>query len=229
MPTRFILILVFTALLLAGPVPAQVERQHAAQVHGVATGKLALDGAVLRLELEIPGANLIGFEHAPRNDEQQASLDGALALLRAADWLQADPRGNCELASLNAHTHGFRDEHDHHHSGHAHGHEHGHDHHAHAHAHAHAHEHEHSHHHAHDHAEAHGAAEQGHSHDAYHGHSEFHLVVSLECANPELLGWLDLRLFEAFPGNQRMDVDVLTDTQATQARLVPGSERIRLR
>lgn len=51
----------------------------------------------------------------------------------------------------------------------------------------------------------------------------------MECENPGRLGWIDLRLFEDFSGNERMDIDVLTETLATQLRLTPGSERISLR
>jgi len=211
MHTRSLLVLAISSALLAAAAVAQVERQHAPHVHGVATGNLSMDDGKLRLELEIPGVNLVGFEHAPRNDDQQAALDGALAFLRTADdWLHTDPRGGCEVASINAHTHGFKDDHDH-----SRDHDHTHDH-----EHNHGHDHSHDHDHGHDHSD-------GRYHD--HDHSEFHVVIGLECQNPDRLGWVDLRLFEDFPGNERMDIDVLTETLATQARLSPGAERITLR
>ena len=222
MHTRTLLAVVVFSALAGASAFAQVERQHAAHVHGVATGNVALDDTDLRLELEIPGINLIGFEHAPRTDEEQAALDEALEFLRAADWLRADPEGACELASISAHTHGFSDngaeydrEHDHEH-GHEHGHEEAHDHGHHGAGHDHEHDHDHNH------DDHHG---DGHAHD----HAEFHIVVHLECSSPDGLGWLDLRLFEDFPGNERMDIDVLTDAVATQVRLESGAERIRLR
>ena len=229
MLNRALLAVAVSTALLSTAALAQVERQYGAHVHGVASGNLAIDGADLRLELEIPGFNLVGFEHAPRSEEQQAALDNALAFLRAADWVQADPRGGCEVASINAHTHGFSDA-----QSHDHAHDHGHDHH-HDHAHGHGSEHDdHDHAHAHDHDHGHGhAAEHGAGHDhhqeAGHDHSEFHIVLTMECENPGRLGWIDLRLFEDFSGNERMDIDVLTETLATQLRLTPGSERISLR
>lgn len=249
MATRSVLFLAVSSALVAGAAFAEIERQHAPHVHGVTTGNLSMDDGDLRLELEIPGMNLIGFEHAPRNDEQQAALDGALAFLRAAEWLQTDPRGGCELASINAHTHGFgSDGHYHGDAGHDHGgrnndeelhwswgahqsgtmhrenpahshdddQDHGHDHDQ-----DHGHDHDHGQDHDHDHAHDH------HHHD--HDHSEFHVVIGLECANPDRLAWVDLRLFSDFPGNERMDIDVLTARVATQARLTPGNERISLR
>ena len=220
---RSVLVLAMSSALMAGAASAEIERQHAPHVHGVATGTLSMDNGDLRLELEIPGMNLIGFEHAPRNDEQQAALDGILAFLRTAEWVQTDPRGACELASINAHTHGFGADGHYHEHGHGDDHDHAHDrqhdHHGHEHGHDHAHDHEHRHDHEHSH--------DHHHHD--HDHSEFHIVIGLECERPERLGWVDLRLFDGYPGNERMDIDVLTETLATQARLTPGNERINLR
>lgn len=196
--------------LLTAEAVAQLERQHDVHVHGSATGNLAIDGQQLRLELEIPGINLVGFEHQPATEEQQARLDETLEFLRAAGWLAADPRGGCEIASVSAHSHGFSadDAHEHDHDDHDHQHEHAHE----------------------DHADGH--AHDDHSHDHDHGnghdHAEFHLVITMDCEAPARLAWIDLRLFDDFPGNQEMVVDVLTDSVASQARLAPGNERIAL-
>lgn len=230
---------------------AQLERQHSAHVHGVATGNLAQDGQSFRLELEIPGINLVGFEHAPRTEAQQESLKAVLALLNQGEWLSIDGRGRCDVERINAHTHGFAadeegdygdkpaDHADHDHADPAHGHEgdhghhhdshrHGHDHdhgreHEHGHSHSHAHEHEHDHDDAaHDHA--HGEHDRHHDHD----HAEFHIVAHIQCQQPEALRWMDLNLFADFPGNERMSIDVLTDTTIGRAELVPGGARIDL-
>ena len=192
---RYFLSVAMTAALTSSSAFAQLERQLDAHVHGTATGNLSLDRGDLRLELEIPGFNLVGFEHAPASEDQQAALDSAVAFLRAADWLTTDPRGGCEIASVAAHTHGFgeTDDHDH-------GDSHSHDHHDHNHDH----------------------------HDSGNDHSEFHLVAMLECDSPERLRWIDLDLFDAYPGNEEMVVDVLTATLATQVLLRSGSERIAL-
>jgi hypothetical protein len=53
--------------------------------------------------------------------------------------------------------------------------------------------------------------------------------VTLDCQSPEKLAWVDLRLFEGFPGNQEILVDVLTPTVVTQARLHPEETRIPLK
>jgi hypothetical protein len=71
------------ALLL---LPAAALGQHAHE-HGVATLKVALDGRKLVVELESPLDNLVGFEHAPRNDRQRAALKKMEASLEAGDRL----------------------------------------------------------------------------------------------------------------------------------------------
>lgn len=241
------------ALGAAAAAPAQIERQHGAHVHGEATGNLSQDGTALRLELEIPGVNLVGFEHPPRNDEQQQLLDDTLAFLNGGEWLLADARGGCQIERINAHTHGFDADyehgkgHDHHHDEHQRGHNHHHDeHHHHGHAgegrhdhhghqaeHSHDHashqhddQHQHHHHSGHDH-EHHGHSHHDHAHHD-HEHAEFHIIAHLNCESPQALRWIEIGLFADYPGNELIAVDVLTDRAATRARLTPGNARIDL-
>lgn len=68
---------------LATQIAAATEhREHGAHVHGVGQLNIALDGTQLEIELDSPAANLVGFEHAPRNAAEQVQLDQALAKLR---------------------------------------------------------------------------------------------------------------------------------------------------
>jgi hypothetical protein len=223
-------------LLLVSPLTAQIERQHQAHVHGLAEGNLVLDGWQLRLELEIPGANLVGFEHPPRSDEQRDHLAATLALLEAGDWLRSDDRGQCQLQSMSAHTHGYGTSDDHDESDpaeskperHDHGHHH-HNHHddsddQHGHRDGHVHQHDHEHGNGNDHGHDH---DPGHDHN--HDHAEFHLVAVLECQSPERLRWVDIGLFDDFPGNESIRLDVLTDQLVTRLRLHSGAERVDLR
>lgn len=188
-------------ILLLGPVAAvaQIERQHGAHVHGEAMGRMALDGTQLRLELEIPGINLAGFEHPPRGPEEVTTIERVVDTLNAGNWLTVDDRGNCRIESINAHTHGF-DADDNHHD---HNHDASHD----------------------DSSDAHDHQGAEHSH---HAHAEFHLVAHLECANSGRLRWLEIDLFDDFPGNELIVVDVLTEKLVTRARLGPTRQRIEL-
>ena len=196
-------------MVAGGPVIglAQVERQHAAHVHGEALGTLAVDGARLELELELPGYNLVGFEHAPRTPEQKAAMDSALEYLNGVAWLTTDAAGGCQVAEMDAHIHGFEDDdhgddaapEDHHDGDHHHDHEPDHD------------------------------DKQDHDHAAGEGHAEFHVMARLDCGSPERLGWVDLNLFERFEGNEVLRLDVLTDRLATRLRLHAGLKRVELR
>ncbi len=216
---------------------AELERQHGAHVHGEASGTLALDGSQLQLELEIPGMNLVGFEHPPRSDQQAQRLAATLARLNDGAWLQADQRADCRIERIDALGRGFNTDQaqtseSHRHdeeSPHSHRHHHGHDH-----DHDHKHNHEQSHgddHHHRDHKHDNGHnrdADHQHDDNHRHDHAEFHIVATLTCARPERLGWLDLDLFADFPGNERITMDVLTETLATRPRLAPGHQRISL-
>lgn len=55
------------------------------------------------------------------------------------------------------------------------------------------------------------------------------MMVRLQCQRPERLRWLDLDLFERFPVNEAVMVDVVTDSIQTRARLGPGRTRVSVR
>lgn len=66
--------------LIAAPAYAQHDHKHDhghhqhAHVHGVAKLEVAVDGANLSLRLESPLEGLLGFERAPRNDQERAAV-----------------------------------------------------------------------------------------------------------------------------------------------------------
>jgi hypothetical protein len=212
--------MLFAAHGLADTEEPAALRHHEAHVHGEAVGNLTLDGPTLRLELEIPGVNLVGFEHPPRNQDQRAQLEAVLSSLRGAAWLALDARGRCELDAVNAHTHGF-DEDDHHEYNHEGRTDDAHDHHRHDHDH-HKHDQERGHDHRHDDHQH----SDDHRHD--HDHAEFHIVVLWACSAPERLRWVDLDLFADYPGNERIVIDVLTDRLARRFRLHASQTRMTL-
>jgi hypothetical protein len=67
------------------------HRQLGAHVHGTGQLDVVLDGDRLLIELTAPGANIVGFEHAPETAEQERTLGDALALLENPDELFALP------------------------------------------------------------------------------------------------------------------------------------------
>ena len=56
-----------------------------AHEHGSATLNIAVDGDSLFLEFESPADNIVGFEHAPENDQQTAAIKQALDKLQNFD------------------------------------------------------------------------------------------------------------------------------------------------
>ena len=53
---------------------SQTTRQHDSHAHGIGELNIVLEGNELAIELISPAANIVGFEHAPSNDEQKAAL-----------------------------------------------------------------------------------------------------------------------------------------------------------
>ena len=85
--------------LCAVPVAAataqdQIRRADAHE-HSVAAAQLAVEAGRIDLMLQVPGANLVGFEHPPRNGEQRATLDEARRRLAAGGWLVLPAAAGC--------------------------------------------------------------------------------------------------------------------------------------
>ncbi len=202
-----LLILLLAMALQAG----SLERQHGAHVHGQATGTLAVDSDRLSLSLVVPGMNLVGFEHAPRDDVQRDRLHAVKEVLESANWLEFDPDGGCRVDRIELATPGFGDDEEHLHDHEQHDHSHDHD---------HGNEDRHPHHHEeHDH---------GHGHDDHHEHAEFRIEVGVDCARADRLSWMEVELFEDYPANEEVRIDVLTDTRAERVRLSANATRIQL-
>jgi len=63
------------------------ERQLGAHEHGRGVLNIAIEGGRVSLELEAPGADIVGFEHAPRTPRQKAALTQAKQQLLAPQAL----------------------------------------------------------------------------------------------------------------------------------------------
>jgi hypothetical protein len=89
------------ALFAAAPfVSAQAQQQHA-HVHGQMKLDVAIDGPTVVIDMESPLDNIVGFERAPKTDAEKATVEAAVAQLRAADKLfTIDPAANCKLGPV---------------------------------------------------------------------------------------------------------------------------------
>lgn len=62
----------------AGTASEDEKRAHDVHVHGQGLLNVAVDGDEMAIELEVPGVNVVGFEHAPETDEQKRAIREAL-------------------------------------------------------------------------------------------------------------------------------------------------------
>jgi len=127
---RLLMLLLPMCALPATQVPAQEQiRRAAPHAHSVSTAQLAVDAGRIDLMLQVPGANLVEFEHPPRNGDERARLDEARRRLAAGAWLVLPDAAGCssdfevEMPGFDAHESGANVGHEHD-DEHAHAHEH---------------------------------------------------------------------------------------------------------
>ena len=157
----------------------QGHRQQDAHVHGVGQLNLVLEGDLVYLELHVPAANIVGFEHTPASAAEHAALDRAVAALEDGDRLfRFDDAAGCRMAEAEIDTSLMEADHQ-------------------VQA-GHGHEHERAGEHAHGESDDHGARAET--------HSDVAVAYRFECAHPERLSRLNVELFQVFPGSERLNV-----------------------
>ena len=92
--------------LLACAVLAEQDgerREHMAHEHGHGTLDIVVEGEELVMELRIPGVNVVGFEHAPRDDAEREAVRQALVPFGDAALLFVLPAdAKCEVEETRA-------------------------------------------------------------------------------------------------------------------------------
>ena len=187
-----------------------------AHEHGVASLNLVVDGGQLMIELDSPAANIVGFEHMPGSAEDFAALaDARKQLLRADALFAITDAAGCALEEAEAKSPLFEADAD------AAEHEH-HDEHAKKH-----HDHDEAHHD--EHAEHAGEAHAEHGH-ADHGsaHSDIEASFHYDCANPDAIEQIEVKLFEVFPRTEKLLLQAITPRGQQGGELTPAQNIIRL-
>ena len=88
------------------------HRELGAHQHGHGTLNIAIEGHKVSMELEVPGADIVGFEHAAKTKAQQAAVEKAKAQLAAPLSLFVLPAAaGCSVKEANVKIEGA-DEHD---------------------------------------------------------------------------------------------------------------------
>lgn len=196
-------------LIAAGLAQAETRELDAHQ-HGHGTLNIAFEGSSMVMELEAPGADIVGFEHPAESAADRALIDAAIAdLAKPLDLFVLPAAAGCTVTSAAASLVGEDDHDDHdahgdehadHKDDHEDGHKDGHDD-----DHADAKKDEHDH--ADDHSD-HADEEAGES------HTEFHAEYALTCAAPSAIDVITFAYFKRFPNAAELDIQMISDKGA---------------
>ncbi|EGQ8944154.1 zinc-binding protein [Vibrio parahaemolyticus] len=209
MPSKQVLAIVI-GLSLSTVATAEEYRQHSAHVHGHVEFNIAQDGSDLLLEITAPGADVVGFEHAPENAEQEKTLQHAVATLEDSNALFAiNPQAQCEIEEVHVeHSLGGQHE-EHEHDDHE-----GHDHDEHAH---------------HDHDKHEHDGHEGHDHSEHSDHGEFTVQYRFHCAQVGELSRIQTDWFNQFPSTESVNVNLFTDTTQSATSLTKSNTQIAIK
>ena len=171
-----------------GPLNAQTEhRQLGAHVHGHGTLNIAIENNEIAVELEAPGADIVGFEFVPKTEEQKMLLDSAKRSLKEPRSVFLLPAAAaCKLSSSSVAVHHGHDQ------GGADAHDQGH-------------------------KEANKtmknaaqpAGSSGQSDAAQSSHSDFDVAYSFHCQAPGKVNEIKFTYFKTFPRAKELDVSVI--------------------
>ena len=188
--------LLSTALLTCLPAIALAaddgHTELGAHEHGSGVFNVAIEGNTLAMELEAPGADIVGFEHAAKSAKDKAAVKKAKATLADLHHVVDLPAAaGCKLtkANIELHSeggdHGKHDDHDHDKKAEKHD----------------DHDHDHG-----KKAEKHDDHDHGEAKEA--GHTEFHAEYQLNCAKPGQLTAFVFTYFKNFKGAEELDVSI---------------------
>ena len=210
--------------MLIGSQAYAAERELDAHQHGHGYLNIAIEGSTLWIELETPGADIVGFEHPARSDEDKAAIEDAKGRLSDPIGLFGIPaEASCTLVEVSIEPVGYElGMDDDHHDGHDHEDEHAED----------AHD-DHDDHdeHAHDDHDEH--AEDAHDdHDAHEdekeSHAEFHAEYRLQCDDPAAITSLTFTYFDVFAGAEELQVNLVTDDGQSRQEATPAEPVVNL-
>lgn len=168
-----------------GAIAEDKHRQLGAHAHGHGNFNIAIEGKRVIMELEAPGADIVGFEHKAETKEQKAAVSSAEEKLKnIANVVGLPGAAGCKLekASVELHSEaGDHDDREHDKKAAKKGHDHGH-----------------------------GHGEKDAKHEAEKAsHSEFRAGYALTCASPEKLVELSFPYFSNFKGAEALEVSAV--------------------
>lgn len=178
---HFIIPVIATAIACSAS--AEEKRHLDAHEHGVGTLNIAFEGNQIAMELEAPGADIVGFEHAPESAEDRESVDAMIAVLaQPLKLFVLSDDAKCSVVEAKAALVGEGAEHDEHHDE------------------------DHAEHH-----DEHDNEHHGEDHAEGGTHSEFHAEYLLSCAEPTAITQIDFAYFAQFPNAHELEVQLISD------------------
>jgi Protein of unknown function (DUF2796) len=122
MRTTLVTALAALAVVAAAPASARAEehRQLGPHVHGHGNLDIAVENKRVSMELEVPGMDIVGFEHAATTDEQKAVVEKAMAQLdKPLEVFKLPQAAGCSVADAKVaiepkHHHDGDEDHDEH-------------------------------------------------------------------------------------------------------------------
>ena len=179
---------------------ADAAETHGAHEHGHAVLKLVQDGMKVLVHFQSPLDSIVGFEHAPANDEQRAALEEAMRTVQVPENIVRLPAGCTSNGDPEVDVPYVGDDHDkadgHSDTAHA--------------------DHE-------------SAGEDGHDHDAdEHGevHADLEATFKYRCESG--IAWLEATAFATFGGLEEIDLQAVGSDATVVETLTPKSPRAAL-
>lgn len=169
------------SLPVARAISEESHRELGPHVHGHGTLNIAMDDNRVSMELEVPGMDIVGFEHVAGTKEQEAAVKKAAAQLRQPlSVFRMPAAAGCKVAEadvkIQREEHEDHDEHAESKAG----------------------------------GEKTAGAKEEHEQEEHGGHNEFHVAYALDCANPAAITAIQFDYFKLFKGANDLTVNIVT-------------------
>ncbi len=193
--------LVIAASFLA-PSMSSVAGELDAHQHGHGTVNMVIDGSALLIELIVPGADIVGFEHAPSVAAERTAMAAAKERLsNPLSLFPVAPKAGCTVESADVSVEGVGDgdaeiadkddSHDHDDDSHDH--------------------------------------DKEHSQEKGQVHSVFHAEYKLTCKEPDLIDEIRTSFFVQFPRSRELTVNMIVGDEQSLREIDRDDPRILLR
>jgi len=180
-----------------------VASAQSAHVHGEGRVSIAIEDDSIFLQLESPGADIVGFEHAARTDPEKEAVATAIAQLEdPSQVLRFDPAAGCEVQQASARIEGSEEQHEQKHEKHK--------------------EHE-----AHEEHKEHKEHEAHEAHDGEDTHGSFIAEYEFACAHMKALQFIEFTYFDRFANAQSLDIVLIDDSGQRRLEIRRGSPELR--